>query len=313
MLGAEYARTRIMSAATWAAYQTARRQVLAVSVPLLRLPPPPAVPEPAREYVAFHAWQPGWLDLGPAEAAALGDLAAGLAVDATGDRVAAELAQRGWTRDDALDLDAITLRSLGVFPALQNPIELRRFLDVVAARQPRVIVEIGTAAGGMFHAIAQVAPADATLVSIDLFAGPGDDAVCDLLPALAQRTHHVHVLRGSSLARSTHDHLVRVLAGRPIDLLFIDGDHSYGGTRSDFETFSPLVAPGGLVAMHDVAVLPENSGREFETGIYWRELSARRATELILDDDGVPGLRSQLHLPVADRRRAAFGIGLVVA
>jgi len=313
MLGAEYARTRIMSAATWGSYQKVRRQVLSVSVPLLRLPAPPAVPEPAREYVAFHAWHPGWLDLGPPEAAALGDLAAGITVDAVGARLAAELADRGWTRDDAIDLDAVTLRALGMFPALQNPIELRRFLDVVAARQPRVIVEIGTAAGGLFHALAQVAHLEATLVSIDLFAGPGDDAVCDLLPALAQRAQAVHVLRGSSLARATFDQLVRVLDGRAIDLLVIDGDHSYGGTRSDFETFSPLVTPGGLIAIHDVAVLPENSGRDFETGIFWRELAARRATEVILDHEGVPGLRSQLHVPVVDRRRAAFGIGLVVA
>lgn len=312
MLAAEYARTRIMSAATWTAYQAVRRQVLSVSVPLLRLPPPPAVPEPAREYVAFHAWQPGWLDLGSAEAAALGDLVAGTPVDAVGTKLAAELAERGWTTTGAIDLDALAVRALGVFPALQNPVELRRFLELVATRTPRIVVEIGTAAGGLFQALAQVADPEATLVSIDLFAGPGDDAVCDLLPAFAQRAQSVHVLRGSSLARSTREHLVRVLDGRPIDLLVIDGDHSYGGTRSDFETFSPLVGTGGLVAMHDVAVLPENSGREFETGIYWRELAATRPVEVILDPEGVPGIRSQLHLPLAERRRAAFGIGLVV-
>ena len=102
-------------------------------------------------------------------------------------------------------------RATSDFPALQNPIELRRFLDVVAARRPRVVVEIGTAAGGLFYALARVAAPDATLVSIDRFAGPHDDAVCDLLPALGARTHAIHVLRRSSLARSTRDELRALL------------------------------------------------------------------------------------------------------
>lgn len=38
----------------------------------------------------------------------------------------------------------------------------------------------------------------------------------------------------------------------PLRLLWIDGDHSFSGTTTDFEHFSPHVAPGGFVAFHDV-------------------------------------------------------------
>lgn len=38
---------------------------------------------------------------------------------------------------------------------------------------------------------------------------------------------------------------------RPISMLFIDGDHSYDGTKRDFEAWSPFVKPGGLVCFHD--------------------------------------------------------------
>jgi predicted O-methyltransferase YrrM len=37
----------------------------------------------------------------------------------------------------------------------------------------------------------------------------------------------------------------------PIDLLFIDGDHSYDGVRRDWELFSPLVSAFGIVVFHD--------------------------------------------------------------
>jgi len=42
----------------------------------------------------------------------------------------------------------------------------------------------------------------------------------------------------------------------PIDLLFIDGDHSYEGVKMDWEMYSPLVRSGGLVAFHDTRIEP---------------------------------------------------------
>jgi predicted O-methyltransferase YrrM len=36
-----------------------------------------------------------------------------------------------------------------------------------------------------------------------------------------------------------------------VDFVFIDGDHSYEGLRGDWEGWSGLVAPGGVVALHD--------------------------------------------------------------
>jgi predicted O-methyltransferase YrrM len=41
-------------------------------------------------------------------------------------------------------------------------------------------------------------------------------------------------------------------AGRtPVDFVFIDGDHAYDVAREDWEAWSPLVVPGGIVALHD--------------------------------------------------------------
>jgi len=43
---------------------------------------------------------------------------------------------------------------------------------------------------------------------------------------------------------------------QPIRLLFIDGDHSYEASKEDFESWSPFVVPGGLIAFHDIGHWP---------------------------------------------------------
>lgn len=40
---------------------------------------------------------------------------------------------------------------------------------------------------------------------------------------------------------------------KTIDLLWIDGDHSYEGSKKDFDNFSPLVKNNGLIFLHDTA------------------------------------------------------------
>jgi tetratricopeptide (TPR) repeat protein len=42
--------------------------------------------------------------------------------------------------------------------------------------------------------------------------------------------------------------------GKPIRLLFIDGDHSYESSKMDFELWSPFVAEGGCIAFHDILI-----------------------------------------------------------
>ena len=36
-----------------------------------------------------------------------------------------------------------------------------------------------------------------------------------------------------------------------VDLVFIDGDHSYGGCKGDIEAWLPNIKPGGIIAIHD--------------------------------------------------------------
>lgn len=38
---------------------------------------------------------------------------------------------------------------------------------------------------------------------------------------------------------------------KPIEFLWIDGDHTYEGAKLDFDLWSPFLVPGGIVAYHD--------------------------------------------------------------
>lgn len=51
--------------------------------------------------------------------------------------------------------------------------------------------------------------------------------------------------------------LFRRDAGGLADFVFIDGDHSWDGIRADWEAWSELVSPGGVVCLHDSRSTPE--------------------------------------------------------
>lgn len=56
--------------------------------------------------------------------------------------------------------------------------------------------------------------------------------------------------------------------GGPVDLVFIDGDHSPAGCREDWERWHPHVAAGGAVAFHDArAGRPDGRGSPGPTSV----------------------------------------------
>lgn len=72
----------------------------------------------------------------------------------------------------------------------------------------------------------------------------------------------------------------------PVDLVFIDGDHSYAGLKADWESWSGLIAPGGVVALHDSRSTPTRSIDDAGSVRYTREVIAadRRFVSLELVD-----------------------------
>jgi cephalosporin hydroxylase len=147
--------------------------------------------------------------------------------------------------------------------ALQKPDELARFLTVLDDAQPEVVVEIGCDAGGTLWAWQQLLSVE-RVIGISLPLGPF--ATARALETTAE------VLIEDSQDPATVAALWRLLGRRHTDVLFIDGDHSYAGVRSDWETYEPLVRPGGIVAFHDIC--PHPAEPDVEMWKLWAELPA---------------------------------------
>lgn len=59
--------------------------------------------------------------------------------------------------------------------------------------------------------------------------------------------------------------------GEPVDFIFIDGDHSYEGLQGDWEAWNPLIAPNGIVALHDSCSSAERQIEDAGSVIFTRE------------------------------------------
>jgi predicted O-methyltransferase YrrM len=72
---------------------------------------------------------------------------------------------------------------------------------------------------------------------------PGEDTFTRFVENTQAFSHLITTHRGRA-ADVCHE--VPVL-----DLLFLDGDHSYDGTREDLVLYGPKLKPGGILVMHD--------------------------------------------------------------
>ena len=176
---------------------------------------------------------------------------------------------------------AIKLGSNGWYRvrSLQVLSEITALAREVEALQPRVILEIGTARGGTSLIWAHLA--DKKLITCDLLDKKGFADLVRAFPPPGSQCE-VSVMIGDSHSAEFLERVRKELNGEPVDFLFIDGDHTEAGVRQDYEDYSPLVRPGGLIAFHDIVddqPLPTNEVQHF-----WKKLSPGQETKEFIDN-----------------------------
>ena len=176
------------------------------------------------------------------------------------------------------------------FGIVEKPEEIRWLFELVRAERPRVVLEIGLDFGGTFFLWSRAAAPDAHLFAIDTkpVGRLGMWSPFSLVRrGFAVGSQRVTLLMDSdSHSETTRQRIAALLDGSAVDFLFIHGDHSCEGVWQDFKTYSPFVAPGGLIAFPDISQNPAE--RTKGVAQFWREFTVEHETEerVVNDEPG---------------------------
>ena len=193
--------------------------------------------------------------------------------------------------DEIID-HAIDFKTKGLYriDSVQMREEILALAKAVQSINPKTILEIGTCNGGTFFIWANLASELAITCDLnkskirdELYQSfPPPDSKCKIIP-----------LAGDSHKQEFLDTVKNKLNGNPVDFLFIDGDHTEEGVRSDYNMYSPLVRSGGIIAFHDILEKQPIPGNQVY--YFWEEIKKSTNTEEF----------------VKDYAQTGFGIGII--
>ena len=174
--------------------------------------------------------------------------------------------------------------------AVQKPAEFGGLLRMAEAMHAKNVMEIGIYFGGTLRAWQAMLPSGGLLIGLDRRLQEIDERT-----ALKGEGPSTILISGESQYPDTVmqiSNVICVASGGVIDyldVLWIDGDHSYKGVKSDYDNYSPFVREGGLIAFHDIAECPTQP----YVGViqFWHEIKqGKQYKEFISDPPGWGGV-----------------------
>lgn len=148
---------------------------------------------------------------------------------------------------------------------------------LTALEHPRRYVELGTHNGASFLAYCQAANRlniDTHPVAIDTWSGDEHAGFYDN----GVFNRFTHLLRKykdfASFLRMRFEDAAPRFAEGSVDLLHIDGLHTYEAVRDDYETWLPKMSDRGIILFHDTNV----HERDFGVWRFWEEVKERHPT-----------------------------------
>jgi len=146
---------------------------------------------------------------------------------------------------------------------------------LVSAAKPKVLVELGTYTGASYCAFCQAVSTlklGTKCFAVDTWQGDAHAGEIDDSLLLALKSHHdPRYADFSTLIRSTFDDAVAHFSDSSIDVLHIDGFHTYEAVKNDFELWLPKMSRRGVMLFHDSNVRRE----DFGVWQLWEEMRGR--------------------------------------
>jgi hypothetical protein len=148
---------------------------------------------------------------------------------------------------------------------------------LVRIARPRIIVELGTHSGNSYFSICQAVrqyETGSNCYAVDTWQGDAHAfSYGEEIYEMVRRHNKENYASFSKLLRMTFDEALSKFENGSVDLLHIDGLHTYDAVKHDFETWLPKLAPGAIVLFHDTNVRKD----DFGVWKYWGELKDRYA------------------------------------
>lgn len=169
----------------------------------------------------------------------------------------------------------------------QNKEEYLRFLAYLEGEKPVNVLEIGVREGGTSFMFANALKTCRRVVGIDI------------------RLRNIHLLKdfcpdwivtqefvcGESTSPRTLSRVKKSLGSAKLDVLFIDGDHSYAGVAADFKEYRQFVRDGGSIVFHDICMDHrrrygvETTNDSGEVYLFWQEVRERYEIKEFFSDE----------------------------
>ena len=172
---------------------------------------------------------------------------------------------------------------------------------IVEQLRPRLLVELGTYNGCSYCAFCQAVDRlklSTACYAVDTWKGDAHsgsypEVVFDALAAY----HDAHYRAFSTLLRTSFDEASTHFADGTVDLLHIDGYHTYEAVSHDFETWRPKLSSRAVVLLHDTNV------RALDFGVwrFWEEMTRRHPGFAFLHSCGLGVLAVGDDVPEAVR------------
>jgi hypothetical protein len=143
---------------------------------------------------------------------------------------------------------------------------------LIELQRPHVFVELGTHWGVSYCACCQAVVAvgsETQCRAVDTWAGDAHAGFYGQEVYENLKSHHQQYESFSKLLRMTFDEALQQTPDKSVDLLHVDGLHSYEAVKRDFDTWLPKMSERGFVLFHDTMV----TERGFGVHQLWAELS----------------------------------------